>query len=449
LLEKKSIKKIINSNYFPFIVYGICMLVIHFLAPIPIADDIFFRENPDGIFDWAFFRERYFNWSSRLIIEFFIVLLLKTPLLIWRVLNTGILVLLGMTISQLFVEKNKRLINWFITFLIFLYPLKEMCSAGWVTISLNYLWPLVFGLLSMTVVKRILVRKRISPISYILIGFLLMFSLNQEIMAIALLFVFLASFVYLVINKRFHWFIFLGLVLCIGSLIFTLTTPGNAARSNVEIRWFIDFNHISLLEKLEIGISSTLAQYIFNFNFIFFIFSLLLVIAVFTKYNDVLYRVFALIPLVMSLIFGNGLYVIVDRLFPYLAYIDTEITKYGIITLGNFTKIQSFIPLFLLLLTGLMIVILLYLIFDNTWKSLLALGVLLLGFFSRLILSFSPTIWASGIRTHFLLITAIIICCVMVFNYLIKLKSDRYMKVLLIVSGFIASFSYLNLLMSF
>ena len=449
MLNILSIKKLFNSDYFPFIVFGISMLVIHFLAPIPIADDIFFLENPVSIFDWAFYKERYITWSSRLFIEFFIVALLKTPFLIWRVLNTGVLVLLGVTISQLLVKRNKRLINWFIIFLLFLYPLKEMLSSGWVTISLNYLWPLVFGLHSMIVVKKIFIRKKISLISYILTGFLLIFSINQEIMAVTLTIVFLASAVYLIINKRLHWFIFLGLALCTGSLIFTLTTPGNVARSNAELRWFIDFNQISLVEKLEIGISSTLAQYIYNFNFIFFVFCVLLVIAVFTKFNDALYKVFALIPLVMSLIFGNGFYIIVDRLFPHLASIDTEITKYGLITLGNFTKIQSYIPLILLLVTGLMIIILLFLVFENAWNSLLALGILFLGFISRLILSFSPTVWASGIRTHFLMFTAIIICSVMVFQYLLKLKSDHYMENLLIVTGFIASFSYLNLLMSF
>jgi hypothetical protein len=202
------------------------------------------------------------------------------------------------------------------------------------------------------------------------------------------------------------------------------------------------------VEKLEIGISSTLAQYVFNFNFLFFIFSSLLAIAIFSKYQDLLYKVFALIPLVMSLVFGNGFYVIVDRLFPHLASIDTEITQYGLITLGNFTRIQSYIPLFLLLMTAFVILILIYIIFGNTWKSTIALGVLILGLISRLILAFSPTIWSSGIRTHFLMITSFIICSIMIIQDLAKRKSGQFIENLLIAVGFVAGFSYLNLLMS-
>lgn len=447
-MNKPSIKKLFKKKNLPFLVLGLGMLLVHLLAPIPIADDVFFKGNPAGIFDWAFYKERYFEWSSRLILEFFVVAFLKLPSIIWRVLNSGVLVLLGVALSELFVEKNKKVFNWFIVFLLFLFPLREMLSAGWVTISINYIWPLTFGLLALVVVKKILLGKKIRVIEYILSGLLLIFAVNQEIMAVILGIVFLTSAVYLILNKRFHWFVALGLVLCLGSIVFTLTAPGNHLRQQAEIRWFIDFNYISFVEKLEIGISSTLAQYVFNFNFLFFVFSSLLAVAIFSKYKNPLYKVLALIPLGMSVVFGNGFYVIVDRLFPHLATIDTEITQYGLITLGNFTRIQSYIPLFLLMMTAFVILILIYIIFGNTWKSTIALGVLILGLISRLILAFSPTIWSSGIRTHFLLITAIIICSIMIIQDLAKRKSGQFIKNLLIAVGFVAGFSYLNLLMS-
>jgi len=447
-LKKLSIKKLFKKKNLPFLVLGLGMVLVHLLAPIPIADDVFFKGNPAGIFDWAFYKGRYIEWSSRLILEFFVVAFLKLPSIIWRVLNSGVLVLLGVALSRLFVEKNKKVFNWFIVFLLFLFPLREMLSAGWVTISINYIWPLTFGLLALIVVNKIILDKKIWVIEYFLSGLLMIFAVNQEIMAVILGIVFLVSAVYLILNKRFHWFIVLGLGLCLGSFIFTLTAPGNHLRQQAEIRWFIDFNYISFVEKLEIGISSTLAHYVFNFNFLFLIFSSLLAIAIFSKYKDLLYRVFALIPLVMSMVFGNGFYVIVDRLFPHLATIDTEITQYGLITLGNFTRIQSYIPLLLLLMTAFVILILIYINFGNTWKSTIALGVLILGLISRLILAFSPTIWSSGIRTHFLMITSIIICSIMIFQDLAKRKSGQFIDNLLIAAGFIAGFSYLNLLMS-
>ncbi|MDY6847093.1 MAG: hypothetical protein SVP52_08160 [Chloroflexota bacterium] len=144
----------------------------------------------------------------------------------------------------------------------------------------------------------------------------------------------------------------------------------------------------------------------------------------------------------------DSFHVVVDWLFPHLASIDTEMSKYGLITLGNFTNLQSYIPFFLLFMTGFIVIILVYLEFENTRKSPLAISVIFLGFISRLILAFSPTIYASGIRTHFILLVSIIIYSVMVFQRLSRRKSRQFIDNLLIVIGFIAGFSYLNVLMS-
>ena len=446
-MNKLSIQRFIHYQNFPFYIFAFGMLIIHLLAPIPIGDDTFFISKP--AFNWSFLEGRYFNWTSRLVIEFFVVAFLNLPLIVWRIINTGIIVLLGIAISQLFVERDKCRGNWLIISLLLVYPFREMLSAGWVTISINYFWPLTFGLLSLVTLKKIILQKKIRWLEYILGVFVLLFAVNQEIMAVSLLLIYVSAAIYLKLKKRSHWFVVLCIILCAGSLIFIFTTPGNAIRRDIEIRWFIDFDNISFIEKLEIGITSTLSQLIFNFNFLFFIFCLLLFIGVFTKYKDPFYKVLGLFPLVMSVIFGNGFYVIVDRLFPHLALIDSELSKYGLITLGNFTSIQSYIPFLLLFMSAWVIAILVYLEFGNSEKSLIALGVLGLGVISRLVLSFSPTIFASGSRTFFLLFISIIICSVMVFQSLSLGKSRQFMDNLLIAIGFIGGFSYLDLLLSF
>jgi len=445
-LKRISFTEILKHNYFPFLIFGIAILVVNLLAPFPIGDDRFFTTKQ--AFDWSYLQRRYYSWSSRLIIEFFLVGFLNLPSIIWRVVNSIVLVFLGISISQLFIEKNKLRTNWIVVSLLFIYPYWEMLSGGWFTVSINYLWPLSFGLFSLITLKKILFQNKIRLIEYIIGILFLVFSINQEIMAVVLLLVYLAAGIYLYIKKRPHWFVFLSLALCIGSLIFTLTAPGNINRRDVETHWFIDFNDISMIEKIEIGFSSTLSQYIFNFNIIFFLLNLLLLLSMFSKYQEPLFKIISLIPFSLILIFGNGFSVIVDRLFPHLKYIDTDISKYGLITLGNFTTLQSYIPLFLLFLGALSIITLIYLEFENSWKSIIAIGILVLGFISRMVLSFSPTVYASGLRTHFLFYISIIICSVLVFQSLSNRKSQQFMDNLTIIIGIIGGFSFLDLLYS-
>ena len=153
-------------------------------------------------------------------------------------------------------------------------------------------------------------------------------------------------------------------------------------------------------------------------------------------------------PLVVLLLFGNSIHSIVDPLFPYLATVGPDISKYGLITLGNFTRIQSYIPLFLLYTSLLTIFGSLYIIFENTWLSLLSIGTLLLGLLSRMVMAFSPTIFASGLRTYFLLFAAILICSILIFEKLLASPSAKTAKNVLLFSGFSAFGMYLNLLMS-
>jgi len=413
------------------------------------GDDIYFADNINGIFDGEFLKARYLGWSSRLIIEFFIGLFLHLPSILWRILNPFIIVLLGLALSKLFVTYEKRLSNWFIVFLLFLYPFREIFTGGWITISLNYVWPLTFGFSALVVLKKIIQAKNIRVYEYILSGLSLLFAANQEIMGAILLLIYLAAGGYLIYKKRLHWFVVVSFAICLLGLLFIFTAPGNSVRALTEARkFFVDFPYLSLIERLEIGLSATLAQYFFNFSFLFFIFTLLLFLAVSHKHDGIFFKAYALVPLFTLLLFGNSIHSIVDPLFPYLATVGPDISKYGLITLGNFTRIQSYIPLFLLYTSLLTIFGSLYIIFENTWLSLLSIGTLLLGLLSRMVMAFSPTIFASGLRTYFLLFAAILICSILIFEKLLASPSAKTAKNVLLFSGFSAFGMYLNLLMS-
>lgn len=424
------------------------MLLVHMLVPIPISDDIWFLNAPSGIFDWSLLVERYLNWTSRLLIDAIVVALLHLPTVVWGVLNSAIIVLFAISLSKLFVHKNKRTSNWFITFLLFTYPFFEISITGWINVSVNYIWPLSLGTYSLILVKKIISQKNIHKYEYILSALALFIAINQELMCAVLLLILVIAAVYLIIKRQSHWFIIFAVILCAIGMIYILTTPGNQVRTDTEMRWFEDFNHISIIEKLEIGISSTLEHYFFNFNFLSFILFLLLFLAVNQKHNERLYRLFSLIPLVVIIMFGNGFYQIVDRLFPHLASLDSETTTYGLITLQNFTVVYNYVPFLILCITAFSIAVSLYLIFENTWRSILAVGTLIIGFISRMIMALTPTIYASGTRTHFLLYSALIVCSIMVIQFFMERKPQRYIDNLLLLIGFIGGISYINLLMS-
>lgn len=437
----------IDKSYIPFVFLGVGMLIIHLLIPIPTGDDIHFSSVPKGILDFTYFKSRYINWSSRILIDFLIVIFLHLPYIIWRVINTVVFVFLGVSISNLFVRKNKLILNWFIVFLLLIYPFREISDAGWVTTTMVYLWPLTSGLYAMTIIRKLLMNLKVSKYKYILASASLVYSTNFEILSGIFLIIFSILVVYQIIKRKINWYIFSCFILSTCSTLFSIASPGTIQRRNAEVRWFVDFDKISLIDKLEIGLSSTFSHYIYEFSLLFLILCILIFISIRINYEDLFIRFFSAIPLLMTLIWG-ALLNFLSLFIPILSLLDPEITKYGFITLYNFSDISSYIVLIFLYLAAFLIPLMIFLVLGNTWKSVLSIGIILLGFISRIVLSVSPTIWASGKRTFFFLSVSIIICSVILMENLIKSVSEKFIGNFVFAVGVVALLSYLNLVIS-
>ena len=229
-----------------------------------------------------------------------------------------------------------------------------------------------------------------------------------------------------------------------GSLIFLLTAPGNAARRAVEIKDFLNFGQLSLIEKVELGISSTLERFFLRPNLLLLLLCLLLVLVIYVQYRSVFHRVYALVPFIGILVFGS-----INRLeggyFPYLQNLQTKITGNGFITLENFTKISSYVPFLVTTILMGMIVILMFAAFSDQRRGLLAAGILLLGFLTRIMMGFSPTIWTSSSRTLLFMYAAIILCSAMLYEELRTSNKPVITRAVLITTGFAVGFSFLNL----
>lgn len=445
---KTRLFKLHKNEYFPFLVLGIGFLLFSLLVPIPIGDDKYFLTIPNGIFDWSFYVERYKTWTSRIIIDFLIVAFLHIPTIIWRIANALIIVFLGITTSKIFItDDNRKYKNWFLVSLIFIFPLKELTDTGWIATSINYLWPFTLGFYSLLILKKTIQSKPIKIWEYLIAIILLLIAANQEVVCALFVIIFLIATIHSIIKKHPNWFTFVCLLLLALSLVFVLTTPGNFIRKNSELKWFWDFNHISLIEKIEIGLSSTLAYQVYRFNFIFLMLSLSLIIIIHRKYKDAFFRFLSFLPLVINVVF-NYTFHFSDRLFISLPQFYFHLTKYGYVTLNNFTSINSYIPQIVLYITAFIVVILLYLTFENTKMSLIALFTLGLGFISRMAIALSPTIWASGTRTHTFFTYSILICILLVFQKIDESEPASYSQGLLIFSGLIASLTLINQLMT-
>lgn len=99
-------------------------------------------------------------------------------------------------------------------------------------------------------------------------------------------------------------------------------------------------------------------------------------------------------------------------------------TKLSLFYPGTWIATLAVLGLLLCLIVGI------YLSFDNKRTATFLVILMLMGFCSRLIMGFSPTVWASGMRTYYILYVVITILVLMGVKELTKSMSVQKKELL-------------------
>lgn len=134
-----------------------------------------------------------------------------------------------------------------------------------------------------------------------------------------------------------------------------------------------------------------------------------------------------------------------DKIFPRelecINALKNSLTKYGSgITLKS---PRSAILDLLFVVVIFSMVYSLFFCFENKFNFLFSLGVLSIGFASRMLMGFSPTIWASGERTFLFFYFSMIMVSVLVYKEIISEEVKKNVYISLGLLDFIIFFSIL------
>ena len=302
------IKKILNPKTYPFITLFIIMLGLNLFKSVVFADDNWFREVllsgsgplPDisTMKDYVIFR--YNNWTSRVIIEIFLVIFTAKFPLLWRIFDSLMYVIIAYSIKRIFLNSKEDKITWIAVILVSMIPILLVREAGWIATSVNYIWPIACGLVSLIPIRKCLDNQKINVIEYLIYLPFTLYAVNSELVCACILVTYIIFSIYLIIKKKMRPIIILILLLSIISIIFILICPGNSVRTAQEkATYFSDYNNLSLIEKILIGIISTMNYYLFNFNIIYFIFTFIMMIIIFRKYDNIIFKLIGSFPFIM------------------------------------------------------------------------------------------------------------------------------------------------------
>lgn len=421
-----------NKAWMPFLFLGIAYLLLHLLLP-HIRDDMVIEQGMEFTsvtpsYVKYLMLSKYGDWSSRIFINVMTLVMGKLPHLVWILLDTAMVVLTVFSISELTRTKECRLEeirrNAWIVALFMLYPFSHMSTAGWKATTVTYLWALGCGLYAMLPLARWLRGEKNKVWEYPLFLLAALYGANQEQMAAVLTGIYGCALLYGIWNRKkgtgsMAWICVVQFAVSFISFLSALLSPGNAARVSDETgTWFADYASISLIQKLEIGVSSAGYELFYRGNLLFLVFAGILLLLVWRKYQDTFYRVLGAIPFTVSLVMGPLSSVLEDSI-PGIANFKEALGNYGTITVENYTVGASYLPLMVTILVIGAVLISLYLVYENSWNTGLMWITFLFGYASRVVLAFSPTVWASSYRTYLFLYMAVLVLGVFEYQELL------------------------------
>lgn len=424
-IQKSFLKK--HENAIVFSIIFLLIFLFNLYMPEIRSDDIVYINRSNGMGLLASSIDHYKNWSSRLIIEFFLMLLSK-HFLLWKILNTTMMFLTVYILYKYIFQKNEAKLFLLVFSVYCFVPITIMGETGWLATTLNYHWPVTFGLVSFYPFYQLLNSKSINNAIYFCSVLLLLFAANQEQVNVCyFVFTFLVS-IFLILNGNYKIKLLPLSIISFFELIFSITAPGNSVRNLQEMnRWFPQNNNFSFLQKIDLGISSLFKPFFIDMNPIFFMLLFFILFVSVLKTKNFYVRLCIAFPLFFNIVlfYGN----IMKQGFSHVSgnfhsmiwksnNFEKVFTKTG--TGLSINHLGSLIPTLLFLLTLCCLIVGLYISFEDRTKSLFSCILLLMGFSSRIIMGFSPTVWASGMRTYYILFVVSAILILMLINELLK-----------------------------
>lgn len=417
---KRFFLNVVKSNYFPFLVLFLLLIVFHSTMHLSFGDDLFFSKvlDENNLFDYLI--SRYQTWSSRLINEFFLITIGRYPIL-WGFLDSVIITFGAYIISYLFSNRS-YLSNIVICALILCLPIYLYCSAGFIATTIGYFWIGFIGMYSFVGIKKICAKQKIRPYEYVFYFLAILFASCHEQMCAIMTVTFAVFLVFNIIKtKKVNWYLLTALLINIASIIFILTCPGNFIRLEEETqRWFPAFENLNLLTKINIGFDYTMYEFVLRPTIIFMLLLIGITFLLFYQHKNISIRLLSFLPILVVLFFAFFINLICKN-NESLTEVRNTIMSYGVGL--EYDSNLAFIPTLVYMVVLVILFVSLMFVCSTTKERLLVSFIFALGFGSRMMMSFSPTNWASSTRTFFFMYISLIAILLMMWQ---KIEISKY-----------------------
>ena len=326
-----------------------------------------------------------------------------------------------------------------------IFPFSSLITAGWVATTTTYFGPQAFSLMSLVLIKKLYICEKVKIWEYLFYMLCLIYGANTEQMCIVLFICYGIASIYFTLKKKIFFRLYLMFMVATSSLVYTMTCPGNKVRATDEIiRWFPTYGMFDVIDKADIGISTTLKWMFLDGNILVIITCVVFAILIFKRYSNTIYRVIAIIPCIFTSMCGPLKDILCSE-YPNAYIMLSDINRSGSFNASNNIGIGSGTLQFgILLLVALCISVDIILLNDSCEALLVDFVLVVSGVATRAMMGYSPTVYASSTRTYTTLFVCLLAVSIHIFannrKYFVgnkELDVIKYVSITLIIMGLV------------
>lgn len=391
-------KKFILPLYYAFISFLFTLESIIYINDAGDQTSFAHMAQKYGFFEFAIYR--YKTWSSRLLIES-VTMFMSNHYLLFDVTVLISVAIFFYCFNGIFLREEKYRKLQFVSPVIFLlsFPSLFFTSAGLIATVTNYLFPMI----SFVIAWYCIIQEK-HWYTILSLPFLVFACMQEQFTVYAfILFVFALISSYLEckrINKNY----FIATCVSLLGLVSGLLCPGSANRLTTETKiWYPGFETISFPVKIIKGYLET-NRVLFvtsELNIVYLLLVLIIVVSIMKK------QYFA------TFVSGTVIYTVITQrlgMNSLLTAVQRTIDNQNKSEIPNYFSLkENLYPIVLYTLILCIVAVVVFMIFKEWKGGLTALVVLAAGYASRMTVSLSPTIYASGLRTYTSLIFSFVI----------------------------------------
>ena len=448
-------KKIFNALL--IVIFIIALFFIN--TGLTSLDDTIYQQSFNNISSCINWVSEFYNvWSGRITLTILINIFCNLPSICFKIVNTIAFLttmLASYKIITMLIHKwNKKMSSSLLIILfcsIFFVNIPVINSGGlWIAGAMNYLWPVSAMLVALIPFIAELKEIKIKKIYYVLaILANILAGFAEQTSAILLAFGIITVIWCKLEKRKINKILIIHLIIISIFTAINLLAPGNSLRAySEELKWYPSYSMLSLSDKLVQGYIQ-MANHLINDTTL--LFSIIAVISSYliitNKKVKKINKYISVIPIIYVLLKVVGL----NKLLPQM---DIE-AKISQLLFGferfNINTIYSRKALLQLIsssfVIGIVAVQLIY-SFKTKKEGIITSILYCASICSALIMSFTPTIYASGNRVYFATDFLMILISGMLWMQLFKKlrkKENAIWEVLLIVIVILAIILYINL----